>query len=114
MMVAEAVFEQVDPELRLAGARRREGGGASRVSLAEVVGPAAAIITAERVALNFLGRLSKNRHIDRSLRAGRRRDRRADSRPRKTTPGLQALEREAVRARRRAGATAAASTTRCS
>ena len=97
MMVAEAVFEQVDPELSWR-ALAAEGQWREPGPLAEVVGPAAAIITAERVALNFLGRLSGIATLTaRYVRA-------VDGTgvqildTRKTTPGLRALEREAVRA----------------
>ena len=53
----EKVFERVDPELRW-HAHAREGEWREGGLLAEVAGRAASILTAERVALNFLGRLS--------------------------------------------------------
>jgi nicotinate-nucleotide pyrophosphorylase (carboxylating) len=96
LRVAGAVFERVDPELDWrAGAREgewREGGGL----LAEVSGSAASILTAERVALNFLGRLSgvataTARYVQAVEGTGARV---LDTR--KTTPGLRALEKEAV------------------
>src|SRR3954469_14780788 len=57
LLVAEAVFRVVDPELRwhprVAEGEWREGG-----LVAEVAGPAAGVLAGERVALNFLQRLS--------------------------------------------------------
>jgi nicotinate-nucleotide pyrophosphorylase (carboxylating) len=97
LRVAEKVFERVDPELRwhahAAEGEWREGG-----LLAEVAGRAASILAAERVALNFLGRLSgiataTARYVRAVDGTGARV---LDTR--KTTPGLRALEKEAVRA----------------
>jgi len=75
------------------------GDGGSLVagrSIASVEGPMAAVLTAERTALNFLGHLSgiatlTRRYVDRA-RPVTIRD------TRKTTPGLRALEKAAVRA----------------
>jgi nicotinate-nucleotide pyrophosphorylase (carboxylating) len=97
LRVAEKVFERVDPELRwLAHAREgewREGG-----LLAEVAGSAASILAAERVALNFLGRLSGIATVTAGyVRAVDGTGARILD-TRKTTPGLRALEKEAVRA----------------
>lgn len=66
--------------------------------LAVVRGPAVALLTAERVALNFLGRLSgvatlTRRYVDAVAGSGAKI---VDTR--KTTPGLRRLERYAVRA----------------
>jgi nicotinate-nucleotide pyrophosphorylase (carboxylating) len=68
-------------------------------AIARVRGPAASLLKGERVALNFLQRLCgvatlTRRHVD-ALPDGAR-TRIADTR--KTTPGLRALERRAVRA----------------
>jgi nicotinate-nucleotide pyrophosphorylase (carboxylating) len=97
LRVAEKVFEQVDPELRWHG---HAGEGAWREGglLAEVAGRAASILAAERVALNFLGRLSgiattTARYVEAVEGTGARV---LDTR--KTTPCLRALEKEAVRA----------------
>jgi nicotinate-nucleotide pyrophosphorylase (carboxylating) len=95
--VARMVFERVDPELRwrahAAEGEWREGG-----LMAELAGDAAAILRGERVALNFLGRLSgiatlTARYVSAVEGTGARI---LDTR--KTTPGLRALEKEAVRA----------------
>jgi nicotinate-nucleotide pyrophosphorylase (carboxylating) len=97
LLVAERVFERVDPELRW-HAHAEEGEWREGGLLAELAGSAAAILAAERVALNFLGRLSgvatlTARYVQAVEGTGARI---LDTR--KTTPGLRALEKEAVRA----------------
>jgi nicotinate-nucleotide pyrophosphorylase (carboxylating) len=97
LRVAEKVFERVDPELRW-HAHAVEGEWRESGLIAEVAGRAASILAAERVALNFLGRLSgiatdTARHVRAVDGTGVRI---LDTR--KTTPGLRALEKEAVRA----------------
>ena len=98
MPVAHEVFRQVDPSIELIP--RRPDGYASRGNdevLAELRGPLRAILTGERVALNFLQRLSgvattTRRYVD---ALGGRSTRLVDTR--KTTPGLRDLEKYAVR-----------------
>jgi nicotinate-nucleotide pyrophosphorylase (carboxylating) len=95
--VAEAVFKRVDSALdwrSLAddGERRAPG------PVAELQGSAASILTGERVALNFLGRLSgiatlTAQYVHAVDGTGVRI---LDTR--KTTPGLRSLEKEAVTA----------------
>jgi nicotinate-nucleotide pyrophosphorylase (carboxylating) len=97
LQVAETVFRRLDPGLRwrahaVDGAWREPG------FLAEVVGDAPAILRGERVALNFLGRLSGIATLTaRYVRAVDRTGVRILD-TRKTTPGMRALEKEAVRA----------------
>jgi nicotinate-nucleotide pyrophosphorylase (carboxylating) len=96
LRVAGTVFERVDPELRWR-AHAKEGEWREGGLLAEVEGRAASILTAERVALNFLGRLSgiataTARYEQEVHGTGARV---LDTR--KTTPGLRSLEKEAVR-----------------
>jgi nicotinate-nucleotide pyrophosphorylase (carboxylating) len=94
--VAEKVFERVDPELRW-HARAPEGEWRESGLLAEVAGSAASILAAERVALNFLGRLSGIATLTaRYVRAVEGSGVRILD-TRKTTPGLRALEKQAVR-----------------
>jgi nicotinate-nucleotide pyrophosphorylase (carboxylating) len=96
LRVAEAVFRHVDPGLRwhphVAEGEWSEGG-----LVAEVAGAAAAILRGERVALNFLGRLSGVATL--TARYVRAVDgtgvRILDTR--KTTPGLRTLEKQAVK-----------------
>jgi len=94
---AKQVFHRVDPELKVEilledGAKVKPGGKVAKVS-----GSIASILKAERVALNFLQRLSgiaseTNRYVAR-----------VEGLPvrimdtRKTTPGLRSLEKYAVR-----------------
>jgi nicotinate-nucleotide pyrophosphorylase (carboxylating) len=97
LRLAEKVFERVDPELRW-HAHAHDGTWRESGLLAEVAGRAGSILAAERVALNFLGRLSgiattTARYVDAVEGTGARV---LDTR--KTTPGLRALEKEAVRA----------------
>jgi nicotinate-nucleotide pyrophosphorylase (carboxylating) len=96
--VAKQVFHRVDPELKVEilledGARVKPGSKVAKVS-----GSIASILKAERVALNFLQRLSgiaseTNRYVEavKGLPV-----RIMDTR--KTTPGLRSLEKHAVRA----------------
>ena len=96
--VARQVFHRVDPELKVEilledGARVRAG-----TRIANVSGSVASILKAERVALNFLQRLSgiaseTNRYVEavKGLPV-----RIMDTR--KTTPGLRLLEKHAVKA----------------
>lgn len=96
LAVAEAVFRRVDPELRF-HPHVEEGEWRERGLVAEVAGQAASILTAERTALNFLGRLSgvatlTARYVSAVEGTGARI---LDTR--KTTPGLRALEKQAVR-----------------
>ena len=95
--VAKQVFQRVDPQLKVEilledGARVKPGS-----KIAKVSGSIASILKAERVALNFLQRLSgiaseTNRYVAR-----------VEGLPlhimdtRKTTPGLRSLEKYAVK-----------------
>jgi nicotinate-nucleotide pyrophosphorylase (carboxylating) len=95
--VARAVFERVDASLRFE-ACAPEGEWREPGVLAEISGPAAPILAGERVALNFLGRLSgvatlTARYVQAVEGTGARI---LDTR--KTTPGLRELEKAAVRA----------------
>ncbi len=96
--VAAAVFRRVDPSVRI-DARVRDGEPVTAgAHVASVDGPAHAVLGAERVALNLLQRMcgvaTRTRGFVDALPAGSR-TRIADTR--KTTPGLRALERYAVR-----------------
>jgi len=94
---ARAVFERVDPELEIE-LLAPEGEWREPGPVAEVTGAAASILAAERVALNFLGRLSGIATLTaRYVRAVEGTGARILD-TRKTMPGLRALEKEAVRA----------------
>ncbi|HYQ09830.1 MAG TPA: carboxylating nicotinate-nucleotide diphosphorylase, partial [Gaiellaceae bacterium] len=96
--VAAAVFRALDPSVRVE-ARLEEGAPVSEVPavVAEAEGPARAILSGERVALNLLGRLCGIASLTRRFVEL------TDGTPttvldtRKTTPGLRALEKYAVR-----------------
>ena len=66
--------------------------------IAVIDGPLASVLTAERTALNLLGHLSGDRHPHPPLRRTPPRAGPAIRDTRKTTPGLRALEKAAVRA----------------
>lgn len=95
--VFAAAFRLTDPAVQVRlhlddGASFREGD-----TLATVSGPARSVLTAERIGLNFVQRMSgvatlTRRFVDEVTHTGARI---ADTR--KTTPGLRALERHAVR-----------------
>jgi nicotinate-nucleotide pyrophosphorylase (carboxylating) len=98
LSAAEAVFKACDPALDVAA----HGPDGRRVLAGDVVlrvaGRLAPILTGERTALNFLGRLSgvatlTRRFVDAVHGTGARI---LDTR--KTTPGWRALEKDAVRA----------------
>ena len=97
--VALATFTLLDPECAVT--RRAADGDpvAAGTVLAEIVGSARAVLTAERTALNLLGRLCGIASVTAEAVAAARR-----ASPharvcctRKTTPGLRALEKYAVR-----------------
>jgi nicotinate-nucleotide pyrophosphorylase (carboxylating) len=96
--VAGEVFRTLDPNARFAAhVADGERIGAAPLALAEVEGSARALLTGERTALNLLGRLSgiatlTRRFVDAVDGTGARI---LDTR--KTTPGLRALEKYAVR-----------------
>ena len=95
--VAQGVFERVDPELVFM-AHCPEGMWREAGAVAEITGAAASILAAERVALNFLGRLSGVATLTaRYVRAVEGTGARILD-TRKTTPGLRELEKAAVRA----------------
>jgi nicotinate-nucleotide pyrophosphorylase (carboxylating) len=95
--VAAHVFRRLDPRLvvtvHLADGRDARAGD----TIAEVTGPARPILSAERVALNFLGHLSGVATVTRAIVAAVRDHPARVVCTRKTTPTLRALEKHAVR-----------------
>jgi nicotinate-nucleotide pyrophosphorylase (carboxylating) len=94
--VAFDVFRQIDRAVRTAASR--EDGALCRAgeTIAEVTGPARALLVGERTALNFLQRLSGiATQAHRFVAAAGGRITILDTR--KTTPGLRVLEKYAVR-----------------
>jgi nicotinate-nucleotide pyrophosphorylase (carboxylating) len=94
---AEGVFRALDPQAEVER-RAPEGEWRERGEVMNVTGSARALLTAERTALNLLGRLSGvatlTAVLSRELEGTKARL--LDTR--KTTPGLRTLEKAAVRA----------------
>lgn len=95
--VAGAAFSTLDPDVQFV--RYHEDGGvvSANTKIATVSGLARGILTAERVALNFLGRMSgiatlTSRYVLKTSGTGA-----SIVDTRKTTPGLRAFEKYAVR-----------------
>src|SRR5215212_10205134 len=93
--VAAAVFERVDPSVRFE-ARTDEGVWRDGGLVAEVEGPSRSILTGERVALNFLQRLSGVATLTARYARAVEGPRARILDTRKTTPGLRGLEKRAV------------------
>ena len=96
--VAAAVFRALDPAVQVE-AKLEEGTAVSDVPavVAVVEGPARAILSGERVALNLLGRLCGIASLTRRFVELTEGTRTSVLDTRKTTPGLRALEKYAVR-----------------
>ena len=95
--IAKMVFEQVDPAIDFQKQLNDGSSLTSGATIAIVIGKAASCLKAERTALNFLQRLSgiatlTKKYVD----AAHQRIKILDTR--KTTAGLRAMEKYAVRA----------------
>ena len=97
LIAAECAFRLIDPNVRM-NVRAPDGSVIGKGDvIAELEGPARAILTGERVALNFLGHLcgvasATHALVERVAGTGAR-----ITCTRKTTPGLRTLEKYAVR-----------------
>ncbi len=93
---AAEVFRRVDPKLHVAILQPDGVALMGGETIIEVRGAARSILTAERVALNFLQRLSGIATLTRQFveAAGKSKAKILDTR--KTTPGLRSLEKAAV------------------
>jgi nicotinate-nucleotide pyrophosphorylase (carboxylating) len=96
--VAALAFRLLDPAVRFTAHVAEGGAVAGGAALADVAGDARALLGAERVALNFLGRLSGVATLAAACAAAVAGTGAAVVDTRKTTPGLRALEKYAVRA----------------
>ena len=94
--VAEAVFRQVAPALEITCQAADGDQVEARQPLLRIRGAARAILTAERVALNFLQRLSGIATLTRQYVDAIQGARATILDTRKTTPGLRRLEKYAV------------------
>jgi nicotinate-nucleotide pyrophosphorylase (carboxylating) len=97
LIAASCAIQLIDPQVRIAvelpdGSRAPAG-----ATIAVLDGSARSILTAERVALNFLGRLSGIATATRALADAVRGTKARIVCTRKTTPGLRVLEKYAVR-----------------
>jgi nicotinate-nucleotide pyrophosphorylase (carboxylating) len=94
--LAERVFAQLSPRCRLEGAADGERLRAGQVAL-RLAGPGRALLSGERVALNFLQHLSGIATLTARFVAAVDGTAAAITDTRKTTPGLRRLEKYAVR-----------------
>ncbi|NWJ24202.1 carboxylating nicotinate-nucleotide diphosphorylase [Rhizobium sp. RM] len=95
---AELAFQLVDPAIVM----KRQVNDGSAVNpgdiIATIEGPSRGLLTGERTALNFLGHLSGIASVTAGIVAAIAGTRASVACTRKTTPGLRALEKYAVRA----------------
>jgi len=94
---AARAFRTLAPNIRF-DAKARDGDSVmAGTTLAVIEGPAIAILSGERVALNFLGHLSGIATLTAAYAAKIAHTKAKITDTRKTTPGLRALEKYAVR-----------------
>lgn len=94
---AELAFRLLDQSIRFSASAEDGARLSAGETFAMVVGPARALLTGERVALNFLGHLSGVATATRALVAAVEGTGARIVCTRKTTPGLRVLEKYAVR-----------------
>ena len=97
LIAAETAFRLIDPSLDFRFETPDGGDANSGAALATVEGSARSILTAERVALNFVGHLSGIATATRALVEAVAGTKGRIVCTRKTTPGLRLLEKYAVR-----------------
>ncbi|OGS70330.1 MAG: nicotinate-nucleotide diphosphorylase (carboxylating) [Firmicutes bacterium RBG_13_65_8] len=98
LWVCELVFSQLSPDIRFQPLVEEASPVTRGQDLAVVTGPARAILAGERVALNFLQRLSGIATMARQAASAVEGTKTRVLDTRKTTPGLRILEKWAVRA----------------
>ncbi|WP_339639499.1 carboxylating nicotinate-nucleotide diphosphorylase [uncultured Sulfitobacter sp.] len=96
MQIARLAFHLVDPKLEVRTLKEDGSTIAKGDTLMEIEGPAAAILSAERVALNFAGRLSGIATLTAACVAETKGTEARITCTRKTTPGLRMVEKQAV------------------
>jgi len=92
-----AAFRKLAPEVAIAPHSRDGASVATKTALMHVTGPARAVLAAERVALNLLGHISGLATATHEFVHRVKGTRTRICCTRKTTPGLRALEKYAVR-----------------
>jgi nicotinate-nucleotide pyrophosphorylase (carboxylating) len=95
--LAVAVFQKLSPDLSIQPHFRDGGSVAAGVQVLTISGPARAVLAGERTALNFVGRLSGIATLTADYVRHTAGTRMRICCTRKTTPGLRALEKYAVR-----------------
>jgi nicotinate-nucleotide pyrophosphorylase (carboxylating) len=96
VVLAETAFLKLDPKLKLERLAQDGQSIAKRAKILRVSGPARAILSAERVALNFAQRLSGVATLTAQFVGAVRGTSARILDTRKTTPGLRRLEKYAV------------------
>ncbi len=96
MQLAAIAFRLIDPALEFRALVADGTAFAAGETLAEISGDAASILSAERVALNFAGRLSGIATTTAAYVAATQGTRARITCTRKTTPGLRLVEKQAV------------------
>ena len=94
--VAEAVFNELSPAIKMERAARDGQSLAAGATLLQLAGPARPLLAGERVALNFLQRLSGVATLTARFVEAIKGTRARLLDTRKTTPGLRRLEKYAV------------------
>jgi nicotinate-nucleotide pyrophosphorylase (carboxylating) len=95
--LAVAVFQKLSPDISVQAHFRDGGVVAAGVQALTISGPARAVLTGERTALNFVGRLSGIATLTADYVRHTAGTKMRICCTRKTTPGLRALEKYAVR-----------------
>jgi nicotinate-nucleotide pyrophosphorylase (carboxylating) len=96
--LAEAAFKALNPDIRFARMIEDAGKAEAGATLAKVAGKTRALLTGERTALNFLGRLSGIATMTAGFVKAVEGTGARIACTRKTTPGWRAFEKYAVRA----------------
>ena len=96
LQIAALAFRLVDPSLTITAHRMDGDVIAPGDVLMQIDGDAASILSAERVALNFAGRLSGIATLTAAFVAETRDTKTRITCTRKTTPGLRLVEKQAV------------------
>src|ERR1700723_2954213 len=95
--LAVAVFQKLSPDISIQAHFRDGGVVAAGVQVLTISGPARAVLAGERTALNFVGRLSGVATLTADYVRHTAGTKMRICCTRKTTPGLRALEKYAVR-----------------
>jgi nicotinate-nucleotide pyrophosphorylase (carboxylating) len=95
--LAVAVFQKLSPDINIQAHFRDGGTVAAGVHVLTISGPARAVLAGERTALNFVGRLSGIATLTSDYVRHTAGTKLRICCTRKTTPGLRALEKYAVR-----------------